>query len=48
MLRFPLSYTYNTVYDSYRTFGLLTLPCLPLVRYFLMAVAFYVRVLTQR
>jgi hypothetical protein len=26
---FPLPYTYATVHDSYRTFGLLTPPCLP-------------------
>ena len=34
--------------DSYRTFGLLTLLCLLLLRNFLMAVAFLVRVLTQQ
>ena len=39
---FSLLDAYGTMYDSYRTFGLMTLLCLPSLRYFLMAVAFYV------
>ena len=44
----PPPYAYDTMCDSYRTFGLLTRLCLPLLRCFLMAVTFLVRVLTQR
>ena len=44
---FSSSNAYDTRCDSYRTFGLMTRLCLPLVRVFLMAVAFYVRILTQ-
>ena len=47
MLRSPLFYAYDMVHDSYRTFGLLTPTCLPPVRYFLMAVTFYIQILTQ-
>ena len=47
MLRFLPLYTYNTKCDSYRTLGLMTHLCLPLVRIFLMAIAFYIRILTQ-
>ena len=49
MLRFPpFPFAYDTVGDSYQTFGLLTPLCLPLLRYFLMAVTFYVQPLIQR
>ena len=44
---FSSVYAYDTICDSYRTFGLMTPSCLPLAWSFLMAVAFYVRVLTQ-
>jgi hypothetical protein len=47
MLRFlfPVRLRYGC--DSYRTLGLLTPICLPLLRLFLMTVAFYVWTLTQ-
>ena len=38
---------YDITHDSYQTLGLMTPLCLPLVRYFLMAVAFLVQILTQ-
>ena len=44
---FPL-YVYDTLDDSYRTLGLLTPVCLPLLRCFSMAVAFYVQSFTQQ
>ena len=49
LLRFlPSSYAYDTASYSYRTLGLLTPLCLPLLHCFLMTVTFYVRLLTQR
>ena len=47
MLQFLPSICLRYGCDSYRTLGLLTPICLPLLRPFLMAVAFCVRVLTQ-
>ena len=43
-----LVYAYDTMYDSHRTFGLMTPMCLLMVRCFLMAVAFLVRLPTQQ
>ena len=40
-------YAYDIACDSYRTLGLMTPLCLPFVRSFLMAVTFYVQILTQ-
>ena len=40
---FSPSLAYCTMSNSYRTFGLLTQLCLPLLQHFLMAVAFLVR-----
>ena len=47
MLRFLPFYAYNMMCDTYRTLGLLTPICLPLLRCFLMAVTFCIRLVTQ-